>query len=363
MADASENSAEERNQPATAFRREEFRKRGQVAMSRELLSVFVLGSVGIALYLMSSRLLVEFSSLSARFFTFGPFQPMDKNTLIQLGGESLISWGWMVGPIFLVALVVGVLISAAQAGLYVTWEPLSPNWERLNPVSGFKRLFSSKGFVEAFKAMLKMGIAFAILWSFLETQANGVGAFLSQDVAEITASTLGSVGRLFFTILAALLVLAAADYGFQRWTLEKEMRMTRQETKEEFKLREGDPLIKSRIRGLQRRLASRRMMEDVPKADVIVTNPTHFAIALRYDRDNMPAPKVVAKGAGIIAQKIKELGRSKGVPIVENKPLARALFKQLDIGHYVPRDLFKAVAEVLAYVYRLRGLTQVNYGR
>jgi flagellar biosynthetic protein FlhB len=268
----------------------------------------------------------------------------------------------MVVPTFLVAMIVGLVACAAQVGLYLTWEPLTPNWDRINPVNGFQRLFSGKGAMEGVKALLKLAIVTLVVWSFLNSHVNEAPLFFSKNLNESNALTLSLLSKLFFSILFSLSVLSILDYAYQRWQLEKQMKTTRREAKEEFKLREGDPLIKNRIKAIQRRIASRRMMEAVPKADVIVTNPTHIAVALKYDSDSMHAPRVLAKGAGVIAQKIKEVARFNRVPVVENKPLARTLFKQLDIGEYIPRELYKAVAEVLAYVYRLRGLQKVAHG-
>ncbi|MCB0406027.1 MAG: flagellar biosynthesis protein FlhB [Bdellovibrionales bacterium] len=361
MAEQNENSLEDRNEPATPFRRQQFRDQGQVAMSRELISVALLVGVGGVLYVFMQKIFIEMSGLSHRFFNVSRFE-MDKEAFLNLGREALGSWAWVVAPLLGVGLVVGFAASSAQVGFHLTWEPMAPNWDRVNPISGFQRIFSLRAIVEAVKAMFKLAVGLLVLWFFLSSQATHIGVFLHQGVPEIVAYTLKSVANLFFSTLGVLLFLAALDYGYQRWQLEKEMRMTRREAKEEYKLREGDPLIKQRIRSVQRKIASRRMMEDVPKADVIVTNPTHFAVALQYDRAAMAAPKVVAKGAGLIAQKIKELARKHSVPIVENKPLARTLFKTIDIGGFIPRELYKAVAEVLAYVYRLKGIRKLVNG-
>ncbi len=187
-------------------------------------------------------------------------------------------------------------------------------------------------------------------------QALTIGAYFQHSVYEIAVLTLKSAGKLGLLIVLAMSVMAALDFAWQKFQLEKKMRMTKREAKEEFKLREGDPLIKHRIRTIQRRIASRRMMENIPKADVIVTNPTHLAVALQYDGKTMRAPKVTAKGAGVIAEKIKELARANGVPIVENKPLARTMYKELEIGESIPKELYRAVAEVLSYVYKLKGV-------
>ena len=214
--------------------------------------------------------------------------------------------------------------------------------------------------MEAVKAMFKLTIAGFVIWNFLRTQAPSAGMYFQKGVAESTILTLGLVAKMFFTLVLSLALWESGITRFNGTAVESGMKMTRREAKDEYKLREGDPLIKSRIRQLQRRMASRRMMEAVPKADVIVTNPTHLAVALKYDAETMAAPKVTAKGADLVAKKIRELAQKHGVPLVENKPLARTLYKEIEIGHSVPRELYKAVAEVLAYVYRLRGMGRTN---
>jgi len=354
MAD-NEKSTEDRTETATSFRREEFRNQGTVAMSRELLSVAVMMAVALSLYSFVSIFLREFQAMALKFFGFGKPE-FTRDSFLDLRVDMFHHWGWMALPVMGVTIVAGFLACVAQVGFHVTTEPLSPNWERLNPVAGFQRIFSWQGTAEGLKAMIKLAVVSLVVYSFVKNQAPGIGNYLTMTLPEGVSLTLNTVGRLFLTILGTLLCMAAFDYGFQRFQLEKQMRMTKREAKEEFKLREGDPLIKSRIRSIQRRMAGRRMMEAVPKADVVVTNPTHLAVALQYDVQTMHAPKVIAKGAGVLAAKIKELARFHRIPVVENKPLARAIYKEIEINQYVPRELYKAVAEVLAYVYRLKGV-------
>jgi flagellar biosynthesis protein FlhB len=356
MALSFEQSGEERTETATSYRREEFRKQGSVAMSRELLSVVMMIAVGLSMYAFVSTFYKQFSLMSQHFFKFEHGTELGRDEVLEMRTDIAKYWGWMSVPVMLVTFVTGLLASVAQVGMYVTFDPLTPNWERINPIKGFGRLFSAQGLVEAVKAFLKIGVVVLVVYYFIKSQAPMAGNYLSLSLPESTSLTLTSLGRLFLTLAFSLLVLSILDYAFQKYQLEKQMKMTKREAKDEFKLREGDPLIKSRIRSVQRRLASRRMMDAVPKADVVVTNPTHLAVALKYDPAEMHAPKVVAKGAGVIAQKIKEIARFHRIPCVENKPLARALFKELDINDYIPRDLYKAVAQVLAYVYRLRRL-------
>ena len=349
-----DSDAGERTESATQHRREEFRKQGTVALSREVLSVSLLFFVGLTFYLASHSMYQQFTVLSSKFFTFSAVPEFNKKALVELNLDTLKSFGTMVVPIFLTTLIIGILTCAAQVGFYITWEPLSPKWERLNPITGFQRLLSLQGTAEAVKAAIKIVVASVVVWGFLKANAVQSGIFFQKSVPEINSLMFGLVAKLFVSLLLYLLFVAIVDYAFQRYSIEQQMKMTKREMKEEFKLREGDPLIKSRIRSIQRRIASRRMMDAVPKATVVVTNPTHLAVALAYDGNSMAAPKVVAKGAGIIADKIREIARFNRVPIVENKPLARTLFKTIDVGKYIPRDLYKAVAEVLAYVYRLK---------
>ncbi len=353
-----ESNDDERTESPSSYRREEFRKQGTVAMSREILSVSLLFFVGVALYFTAATLVQQFGVLTGVFFKFQTNSPFGKAEFLELRFPILRALGWMVLPIFGVAMVAGIVTCAAQVGIYFSWEPLAPKWERIDPIAGFQRIFSSQGAVEGLKAVLKLALGGGVVWFFLRGQVEQAALLYQKNASEGTSLLFILLRKLFLSLIGAFSVLAGLDYFYQRFTLEKQMKMTRREAKEEFKLREGDPLIKQRIRSIQRRMASRRMMEAIPKADVVVTNPTHLAVALQYSKD-MPAPKVTAKGAGEIAKKIREVARKAGVPIVENKPLARTLYKELEIGQSIPRELYKAVAEVLGYVYRLRGARAV----
>ncbi len=350
-----DDSNDERTETATPYRREEFRKQGTVAMSREVLSVLMMGAVAFALYGSCHTMLTQFSTLAQQYFGFLVRGEFEKTQLLEMRWGVFKSLAWMVFPVLTTAMVAGIVSSVLQVGFYFTTEPLTPKWERINPINGFNRMFSGQGFIEVIKALIKIAIAGWVVWKFIKAEAPQVGVLYQKSTLEITTITLISVGKLMVSLLLFLAVIAALDYAFQKFQLEKKMKMTRREAKEEFKLREGDPLIKSRIRSIQRKIASRRMMEEIPKSTVIVTNPTHLAVALQYEA-GMQAPKIVAKGAGFVADKIKEIARANRIPIVENKPLARNIFKNIPIGQYIPRELYKAVAEVLSYVYKLRGL-------
>jgi flagellar biosynthetic protein FlhB len=226
---------------------------------------------------------------------------------------------------------------------------------KLNPLSGIKRLFSLRSSVEVLKAVLKVIIVGGMAYATLFKEMDHIPALVELEISQIMTFTGHVALRLGYYTCLVLLVLAGVDYLFQYWQHERDLRMTKQEIKDEHRQQEGDPMVRSRIRAVQREMAQKRMMEAVPDATVVITNPTHLAVALKFDR-SMPAPKVIAKGAGHIAEKIKSIANEHDVPIIEQKPLARALYKNVEIDQYIPADLYHAVAEMLAYVYRLKGL-------
>lgn len=354
-ASGGDSQFEERTESATQYRREEFRRQGIVAVSRELLGASVLFATVAAVIGFSPHFLNEFGNIFHRCFSYGLWREMNTSQWTSL--IQFLCWRWvaMAGPLLVVCMVAATIASLVQVGWTVSTEPLVPNWDRLNPTAGLSRIFSGKGGIEAVKAFLKLILIGMVAWFFLKGEIARFSNYFEMDWNQSFPLSLQLVAKFLMVIITYFFMFGAADYGYQRYQHEKQMRMTRREARDEFKLREGDPLIKARIKSIQRKMASRRMMEEVPKADVVVTNPTHFAVALVYDPKQMHAPKVVAKGAGAIALKIKEIARFHQVPCVENKPLARALFKELELNEFIPRHLFKAVAEVLAYVYRLKG--------
>lgn len=343
----------EKTEEATQQRREDFRKRGQVAQTKELSAVFLLfASLGLiwllGRFFMSQIIEVFHSSMGDQLAA-----AVRQGDWIPEAKFALAKGALMLAPVFGIMWLISFASSAVQIGFLYNEEALQFKPERLDPIAGFKRVFSLRALVEGLKAVFKMTIILAITYWLLKDQLMVIPHLVYFSVSQILAYLGDLLIRMLGGVGLFMIVLAGADYMFQRWEVEREMKMTKQEVREELKSREGDPMIKARIRRTQREMASRRMMEDVPKADVIVTNPTHIAIALKYD-ETMVAPKVIAKGADRIAQKIKELAREKGIPIVENKPLARAIFKTLKLGQSIPKELYTAVAEVLSYVYRLK---------
>lgn len=343
----------EKTEQATDARREEFRKKGNVAHTKELASAVLLLAAAGSVYALG------------RFFfknIYEIFQYSFGNDMVVLVREGNFTEAMkfcafkgviLIAPVMGIAGILGAASSLMQVGFLQVEDALSPNVEKLSPVEGFKRIFSLRAIVEAFKSILKMGAVGIVLYFLLKGEVQQVPYMLTFSIEQIFAYLGAVVVKLLSGVGAVMFVIAAADYFYQRWDLEKKMMMTKQEIKEEHKQREGDPMVKSRIRRIQREMATKRMMADVPKADVVITNPTHIAVVLKYS-ENLPAPQIVAMGADHVAEKIKELAREHNIPIVENKPLARTIFKTLKIGQVIPRELFVAVAEVLSYVYRLR---------
>lgn len=345
---------QERTEEATQQRREDFRKRGQVANTRELSSVLILLSSALALWLLGRFFMQQLSDVLTQ--SLGPFllDAAGRGDYVPAVLFAAKKAALILGPLLAIFVVMGVASSVLQTGFLNNEEALTLKFERLNPVEGMKRIFSLKAIVEGLKSLLKLVLVSAVVTVLIKEHVIKVPHFVNLSVNQMVVLAGDLTIRLLGGVGVFMGVLAAADYFFQRWQLEKQMRMTKQEVKEEHKSREGDPMVKARIRRIQREMANKRMMADVPKADVIVTNPTHIACALQYDPATMAAPRLIAKGAGAIAEKIKAIARENNVPVLENKPLARTIFKTLKIGQTIPRELFNAVAQVLSYVYKLK---------
>lgn len=347
------DDAGERTEEATQARRDEFRKRGQIAQTRELASAMVLLFGFFLIYFAGRYFITQSYALFNTFFLDGISQAIahdEIKKMVQLAGFSIAK---LFFPIGITISVVATFSIVIQIGFLQVEDALGLNLDKINPLNGLKRMFSLRSVVEAFKAILKILVIGFIIYLIYKSEIIKIPHLIEQPVDAIMTYLGNKVGLLLGSIAMLFFALAAGDYFFQWWELEKQMMMTKQEIKEETKSREGDPLIKSRIRRIQRDMAQRRMMQEVPKADVIVTNPTHIAVALKYDK-NTPAPKVIAMGVDLIAEKIRNLAREHNIPIVENKPLARTIYKTMKIGQVIPRELYVAVAEVLSYVYKLK---------
>ncbi|MCM3713210.1 flagellar biosynthesis protein FlhB [Alkalihalobacillus oceani] len=346
--------AEEKTEKATPKKRMDQRKKGQVAKSTDVNTAIILLLVFLFLWLFGGMLGQTLINLLKHTFQTYLLMDITGSSFGSIFYELTMESAMVLLPIMLIALIAGVAASYIQVGFLFAPEAVKMKLSKLDPIQGAKRIFSVRALVEFLKSMLKISfvgvVVFVIIWTSLEdimllSQKSVADGFYV--VAQLTA-TLG------VAVAILLLILSVPDYLYQRYDHEKQMRMSKKDIKDEHKNMEGDPKIKSKRKQKQMEMAMQRMMQEVPKADVVITNPTHFAIALRYDETKSDAPVVVAKGVDFVAQKIKGVAAKHDVVTVENKPLARALYQQADIGDQVPEELFKAVAEVLAYVYRLK---------
>lgn len=345
---------QDRTEPATPRRRHEARQRGQVARSLEANSAIVLLVSLLTIRFAGPQMLERMGMVTSRYLSSFPKADLT-TTSVQAGlVQILLDMAVVLGPLLGAVFLAGFVSNVVQVGLMFSGQSLMPQASRLDPIGGIARMFSTRSAVELFKAMAKIGLVGYIVFSFVRAEYPTVVGLVGCDPREIASGMGGLIYRLLFKAGMALLVIAAVDYGFQRHQNEKQLRMTKEEVKEDYKRSEGDPQVKSQIRQRQRKMAMSRMMQSVPTADVVVTNPTHFAVALKYDSDAMTAPVVVAKGKNLVAQKIKELAAEHRIPTVENVQLARALYKSVEIGDEVPAVLYQAVAEILAYVFRLK---------
>ncbi|MBP2650229.1 MAG: flhB [Firmicutes bacterium] len=345
--------SQEKTEEATPKRKEESRQKGQVAKSAEVNSAFVILSAFLALKMIGPYIYTEltmfmrfmFTDFSTTDFTIDGMQVILINFIIVFLKTSL--------PIMLVIMVISVAVGFLQVGFVFSTEALMPKFDRINPLSGITKLFSKRSLVELVKSLLKVGIIGYFIIRFVINETGKIPELINADLFD-TLQYVGSlIVNLAFQIGGVMLVLAAIDYFYQWWEHNQSLKMSKQEIKEELKQTDGNPQLKGKIKERQRAMAMQRMMEEVPKATVIVTNPTHFAVAIKYD-STMSAPEVVAKGQDFLAERIKSLARENKVVIVENKPLARTLYASVDIGGSVPPELYQAVAEVLAHVYRLK---------
>lgn len=346
--------ANNRTEKATPKRRRDSRRKGQIARSRELpAAAGFLGSV-VALSFFGPSMQIQFQNLLAQMVkrSFGDAGtiPAARALLIE-GAQACL---WIAAPMLAAGMVGSLIANVGQGGIVLTAEPLKPKFKNLNPAENIKKIFSKNGLFELLKSLAKFLVVGYLVYGAISDSLPLVGRMSVMPLGETIRIFSTLVFRIAYRTGIFLFIIAAADYGFQRYRHEEQLKMTKQEVTDEMKETEGNPQVKGRIRSLQRALARRRMMAEVRKADVVITNPTHFAVALSYRREKMAAPVVVAKGADFLAKKIREIAREHQVTLIENPPLARALYNTTDIGQAIPSDLYQAVAEILAYVYNAK---------
>jgi flagellar biosynthesis protein FlhB len=349
----------DRTEQPTARRLREARKKGQIARSRDLVHAGTLAAVMVAIawsggYMMRGMGQAIGNALSQLHRFPGRDLGPDELGMIAISGLGTLLL--LVAPVALTAVVVTFALFYVQGGWVVATEALQLNFGKLNPASGIKRLGFSTGGIDTVKMLVLVTTLSYLSYHVIRTNLVDAARFARMSPYESGLAGWSHVERLLRQAALAMVVVAAADYAVQRWRLMKSLKMTKQEVKDDFKLTEGNPEIKARVRRIQLAMARKRMLAAVPKATVVVTNPTHYAVALEYRRSEMAAPRVLAKGRGLLAQKIKAIAREHGVPTVENVPLAQSLYKTVEVGEFIPAALFEAVAEVLAYLIRLKQL-------
>ncbi|MFZ4714510.1 MAG: flagellar biosynthesis protein FlhB [Bacteriovoracaceae bacterium] len=353
MADEQDSDAEKTEEPSE-YRREEFRKRGEVASSRELNSVLILFGVMMTLVVSGVYIFENLTEYIQYVYTLDPEKVYAPKAFSDFVEKTMFTGLKSAAPCLLASMCLGVLSQVMQIGFLYAPEALQLKFDRINPINGLQRIFTMKSIVEVFKGLLKFAVIISITYMVMKKNMNSMSGFLHVDLMQSFLYGKTIIVKLGFSILLGLLIVALADFGWEKYSYRKKLMLTKQQAKEEAKEKEGNPEVKNRIRTIQRDAARKRMMTKVPKADFIVTNPTHISVAIKYDPKTMVAPEVVAKGADGVAMRIREIANQHDIPIVENIQLARTLYKTVKVGHGVPRTLYKAIAEIMAFVYRLK---------
>lgn len=351
----------EKTEPATPKKLNDARKEGQVAKSREIANGLGLLGLFLLLKLWVGTMGTQFLNVFTNFYNRIPdtvtfwYGYMPENDTQIVFREMLIQVLLITAPILVIGVVIAVASDLPQVGWKPTGKPLQPKMSKLSPLSGFKKIFSVNSLVELIKSIAKIGLIAYICYSYLKDEWPILFYLYDMPLMQAVALIGDIVTTLGIRISLVYMIIAAADFIYQKYKFQKDMRMTKQEVKDEYKQQEGDPQVKGKIRGKMREASQRRMMQKLPQADVVITNPTHYAVAIKYDPEVSDAPIVIAKGEDYLAAKIKEAAKENHIEIVENKPLARMLYANVDVGQAIPPELYQAVAEVLAFVYHLQG--------
>ncbi len=347
--------AGEKTEKATPKKKQDSRKKGQVAKSQDVNTAINLLAVFLLLLFIGPYMFEKISSLLIEFFQNSMLIQVTEESAPLLLIEVLKEMGLILAPILAAALIAGVAANYMQIGFMFSTETIQLKLEKLDPIKGFKRIFSIRAIVELLKSILKISVVGLVTFFVIWQRMDEIMVLSKKSIGNAMTTLADITVKVGIYASIALLVLALLDYLYQKYDYEKNIRMSKQDIKDEYKNIEGDPLIKSKIKQKQREMAMQRMMQEVPKADVVITNPTHYAIALKYDDQKSDAPYVIALGVDFVAQKIKYIAKENDVVLVENRPLARALYDQAEIGQAIPEEFFKAVAEILAFVYKTKG--------
>jgi len=349
---ASDDDSQKTEDP-TGRRVQEAREQGQVAKSQEVNNLLMILALTLSIVIFGKAMARDILNMSLPFIETPDMVPTDIGHLTTMGWK-LLGLILMAGAAPLVlALFAAFGAGYLQFGLLLSAESLTPSLEKISPMSGLKRIFSLRSFADFLKGLLKLAIVGAIVYTVLTPSVGELHKLIGMEIIQLLEVIADLLNRLLFTVFAAMVVITALDVFYQRYEHIKGLRMSRQEIKDEMRESEGDPMVKGRLRQLRMERARKRMMAEVPKADVVVTNPTHYAVALRYD-PQMSSPKVVAKGVDKVAQKIREIAKENDVPVVENPPLARGLFAAVEVDQEITPEFYKAVAEVIGYIYKMK---------
>ncbi len=355
MADGSDEDESQKTEEPTPKKLQDARKRGQVATSREVNNFVMIFAGAIVLLIFGPQVSADLIHLFKNLITNSYQFPTSPYGILGVLKQVLYEVAMILFlPIF-VLFIAAIIGPFAQIGPIFSAESMKPSLDKISPLKGFKRLFSMRSFAEFFKGLLKIAILTAVGWMLMVPFYETIDHFIGQPVIYAMRDMHAMATRLFIGFLSIIAVIAIADYMYQRHEHMKKLRMSKQEIKDEYKQLEGDPHIKSRLRQLRADKARARMMAAVPEADVVITNPTHYALALKYDSENMNAPVLIAKGIDKVALRIRDLAEEHDITIVENPPLARALYDTMDLDEMIPEEHYKAVAEVISYVFRLKG--------
>lgn len=347
--------AGEKTEKATPKKREDSRKKGQVMKSQDVTSAIVLLSVFLFMFFAAGFIRDRFFLFFNQSFTnYMAIDVLDIDSALLIYADVLGSIAIIMLPIMVVSMMAAVAGNLLQFGLLLTAEPLKFDLKKIDPIKGLKRIFSVRAIVELFKSILKISFIGTVTFLVVYTNVDKVLALAFKSPWDVLTTTAQLTALMGIIASFVLLFISILDYLYQKYDYEKNLKMSKQDLKDEHKNIEGDPIVKSRIKQQQREMAMRRMMQEIPDADVIITNPTHYAIAIKYKDGDMEAPLVVAKGVDFVAQKIKMIAKEHDIMTVENRPLARSLYDQVEIGEAIPEEFFKVVAEILAYVYRIQ---------
>lgn len=352
MADEQEDG--EKTEDPSQHRIDEFRKKGDVASSRELTSVLVLAACLMTLSLSIVFVFEQMTAYIEWLYTLDISAAFGPTALHTITTRTFMVAAKCAAPVLFVALCVGVLAQVAQIGILYSPDVLELNFDRVNPLNGLKKLFSKQALFEAIKGVFKFAVILAVVYAYLKDDIARYNGFMHLEISQSFFHAKDLLMKISFAILMAWGVIAVLDFAWQKFTYKQKLMQTKQQLKQESKEQDGNPEVKQRIRQIQRDMARKRMINDVKTADVIITNPTHISIVLKYDSETMVSPLIIGKGQDHLAMKIREIAKEHNVPIVENVLLARTLYKTVKVGHPVPRNMYKAIAEVLAFVYKLK---------